>query len=86
MEPDTKISVTISSRNGKSAHTRRKNVSVAEKRVRDEHGKVSVIRTIDASSKTFSDDLTYVFKRNVAKARRENKRVVGVSDLVPVED
>ena len=35
-----------------------------------------IVRTLD-------DDLLYVFRRNVAKARRENKRLLGVADFVP---
>ena len=56
-----------------------------EKRVRDASGKVRVIRTLDGKSKTFGKDLTYVFGRNVAKARRENKQVTGVADRVPAK-
>jgi hypothetical protein len=31
----------------------------------------------------FDDGMLYVFRRNVAKARRENKRLLGVADFVP---
>jgi hypothetical protein len=40
---------------------------------------------IDANSKTFTDDLTAVFKKNVAKARRENKRLFGSPDGLPAK-
>ena len=60
--------------------------SVGEKRVRDaESGKLVTVRTLDGQSKTFGEDLTYVFTRNVAKARRENKQVTGVADRVPAK-
>jgi hypothetical protein len=60
-----------------------KDASVGRKRVRQTEGEVSTLRTLDLSSKTFGNDLTYVFGRNVAKARRENKRVTGAPDSAP---
>ena len=56
--------------------------SVTEKRVRDTDGHVKTLRTLDAESPTFGEDLQYVFSRNVAKARRDNKRVTGTTDVV----
>ncbi len=41
--------------------------------------------TLDANSPTFEDDFSYVFEKNVAKARKENKRVLGVADLSPAK-
>jgi hypothetical protein len=43
------------------------------------------LRTLNANSESFGSDFTYVFGRNVAKARRENKRVTGRTDVVPVK-
>lgn len=60
-----------------------KTAAVREKRVRSEDGEVHTLSTLDASSKTFGRDLTYVFGKNVARARRENKRVTGSADSVP---
>lgn len=58
--------------------------SVTEKRMRNaETGQLVTVRTLDGASKTFGKDLTYVFSRNVAKARRDNKKVSGVTDRVP---
>jgi hypothetical protein len=58
--------------------------SVTEKRVRSaDTGQFLTIRTLDGGSKTFGKDLTYVFTRNVAKARRDNKKISGVTDRVP---
>jgi hypothetical protein len=34
----------------------------------------------DVNSPTFDDDLLYVFQRNVAKARREDKKLFGSAD------
>jgi hypothetical protein len=55
--------------------------SVTKKRVRDANGQLKTLRTLDAGSRTFGDDLGYVFGKNVAKARRENKRIVGATDV-----
>lgn len=65
--------------------TRGKPATVSEKRVRDATGKIRTVRTIDLASPSFGDDLTYVFRKNVAKARRENKQVIGTTDLVPAK-
>jgi hypothetical protein len=43
------------------------------------------VLTLDANSKTFDLDLQYVFQRNVAKARRENRKVTGRSDRAPAK-
>jgi hypothetical protein len=61
---------------------RRETTSVTEKRVRDTEGQVKTLRTLDAGSRTFGDDLQYVFGKNVAKARRDNKRAIGAADVV----
>ncbi len=51
--------------------------SVREKRVRNAEGKLVRVLSLDANSATFIDDLTTVFKKNVAKARHENVRLFG---------
>jgi hypothetical protein len=51
--------------------------SVREKILRDSEGRAMRVLSLDANSATFSDDLALVFRRNVAKARRENKRLFG---------
>ncbi|MFN3349773.1 hypothetical protein [Pseudorhodoplanes sp.] len=58
----------------------RKTGSVREKRLVNSRGKTVRVLSLDANSATFIDDLTLVFEKNVAKARRENKRVVGSAD------
>ena len=60
-------------------------VLVGQKRVRDADGKMITLRTLDAANSSFSDDLTYVFRKNVEKARRENKLATGLTDFVPVK-
>jgi hypothetical protein len=57
--------------------------AIVTKRVRTSEGGVKTLRTIDAGSRTFGSDLSYVFERNVAKARRENKKITGANDGVP---
>jgi hypothetical protein len=64
--------------NGTTATT-----SVPEKRIRDTAGRVKTLRVLDIGSRTFGDDLQYVFGKNVAKARRDNKRLLGTSDVAP---
>lgn len=67
---------------GKAKTGKNGRVSVGEKRVRGASGKVKTLRTIDAGSLTFGEDMHYVFGKNVAKARRENARIVGAADGV----
>lgn len=55
--------------------------TVSQKRVRGSDGEIRTLRTINADSETFGSDFAYVFSRNVAKARRENKRVIGSPDV-----
>jgi hypothetical protein len=57
--------------------------SVVEKRFTDSEGHRKTLRKLDAGSKSFGDDLQYVFRKNVGEARRENKRLLGVPDFVP---
>ena len=72
--------VVTSLRSGPKGH--RETISVTEKRVRDTEGQVKTLRTLDAGSRTFGNDLQYVFGKNVAKARRDNKRAIGTADVV----
>lgn len=53
-----------------------------EKRVVNAEGKIVKIPTIDSNSSHFSADLLQVFRKNVAKARRENKQRFGSPDRV----
>lgn len=46
-------------------------------------GKFVTIKTIRLNKETFGDAFTKVFQDNVAKARRENKRLLGVTDVKP---
>src|SRR5262245_58688416 len=54
---------------------------VAKKRIRDTDGRVKTLWTLDLGSATFGQDLQYVFGRNVAKARQDNKRAIGAPDV-----
>lgn len=78
--------VIVTKLTGSKAAKSNKGASVTEKRVRSvDTGEFITVRTLDGGSKTFGKDLTYVFTRNVAKARRDNKKVSGVSDRVPTK-
>lgn len=57
--------------------------SVGKKRVSKADGGWKMVRTLDANSAIFDEGLRYVFTKNVAKARRDNKRVVGATDIAP---
>jgi hypothetical protein len=59
--------------------------SVRAKRVRNADGKSVRVLSLDANSKTFVDDLTMIFRKNVAKARRENRQLLGSADGVRAE-
>ena len=54
-----------------------------EKRVRDTASQVKTLRVLDIGSRTFGEDLQYVFGKNVAEARRDNKRIIGTPDVAP---
>jgi hypothetical protein len=62
------------------ASLKAKNPAVVERRVRDADGQIKTVRTLDVRSATFGNDLLYVFGKNVAKARRDNKRITGATD------
>ena len=66
---------------GKLAAPRRKGASVTLKRVRGAEGQVKTLHSLDVGSNTFGNDLQYVFRKNVAKARRDNKQILGVPDV-----
>ena len=55
---------------------------VTSKRVRDAEGQVRTIQVVDADSPTLTEDLQLVFDRNIARARAENKRLLGRPDGV----
>ena len=59
--------------------------SVREKRLRNSQGELVRVLSLDANSTTFIDDLTTVFQRNVARARRENLRPLGSADGLPAK-
>lgn len=57
--------------------------SVGKKRVLKTEGGWKTVRTLDANTAVFEEGLRYVFTKNVAKARRDNKRVLGAADIAP---
>ena len=59
--------------------------STTIKRSRDADGKLVSLHVINLSSRTIDQDLTYAFGRNVARARAENKKVIGTADGQPTK-
>ena len=57
--------------------------AIGRKRVATPDGKWKTVRTLDVYHPDFDDAMLYAFRSNVAKARRENKRILGVADVVP---
>lgn len=58
-------------------------VHVEVREVFNSDGTSRVIHSVDAESPTLGKDLEHLFRLNVAKARRDNERIVGVADFVP---
>ena len=61
-------------------------LNVHVRRVRSREGRFMEKFIIDSDSPTLDADLTFVFQRNVAKARRENKRLFGRPDGSPTRN
>ena len=59
-----------------------KGSNAKKRRFKTRDGETKEQWVIDFASDTLSRDLTYVFGRNVAHARRENKRLLGSADGV----
>ena len=57
--------------------------AIGKKRVATPDGKWKTVRTLDIHHPDFDDAMLYAFRSNVAKARRENKRILGVADVAP---
>jgi hypothetical protein len=58
-------------------------VPFGKKRVVKTEGGWKTVRTLDANTQIFEEGPRYVFTKNAAKARRDNKRVVGTTDIAP---
>lgn len=56
---------------------------VTSRRVTAPDGRKITIRAIDANSPDFGEAFLYVFGRNVATARKENKEILGSPSGVP---
>ena len=61
------------------AHRRTK-AATAGQRMRRPDGQTVRVLSIDPHSPTFADDLTGIFQRNIAMARRENEKLFGSPD------
>lgn len=56
------------------------------RRVRSADGKIETIYRLDIADKDFADQFSGVFQRAVNKARKENRKILGKSDLEPSGD
>jgi hypothetical protein len=74
------VDIVVTELNRGRTGRRKKSGSVREKRMRTSEGKSVRVLTLDANSTTLIDDLTTVFERNVARARRENRQLLGSAD------
>jgi hypothetical protein len=68
------------------ARNKGKSSNVRKQRVRTDDGRWKTIHTLDANSASFDRDLQYVFDKNIAKARRENRRLLGSAGDVRSKD
>lgn len=66
---------------GAKLEKRGKAGTVVEQFVYGPDGRLKSMLTIDAGSTTFGNELRYAFERNVARARRENKKKFGSPDV-----
>jgi hypothetical protein len=55
----------------------------SKKRFKASSGKYAHVAVLDANTASFGSDLLEVFRENVAKARKENKRLFGSPDRAP---
>ena len=67
----------LSAKNGVNGRS-----SVVSKSIHKPNGQRVRILSVDANSPTFGTDLSVIFERNVAKARRDNKKKFGSADRV----
>jgi len=67
----------------RAAPRRQKRAIVSKKRFKASSGKYARVAVLDANTATFGSDLLEVFRENVTKARKENKRLFGSPDRVP---
>lgn len=58
-----------------------KRANLKTKRIRDENGEIRTVYWLDAGSGHFDVHFSKAFRLSVAKARKENKRVTGSSDV-----
>ena len=77
--------VVVTSLRVRGGKTNRTEPRIESRVVRTEDGQVATIRTLDAHGDKFGVELDAVFRRNVRKARSDNKRVTGQTDFVPAK-
>jgi hypothetical protein len=72
------VKIVVAKIGSKKRRPRRR--AVTTRRVRDRDGEFTTQFWLDHYSPTFDEDLTSVFKRNVARVRLDNERVLGSPD------
>jgi hypothetical protein len=63
--------------------TKSKASKVFPKQLRTETGEFVTVYAVDTNSPTFGNDFLAVFRKNVKKAREENRELFGSPDRVP---
>lgn len=58
---------------------------VDKRRVVGADGSVKTLRVVDSASPTFGADFRYLFEKNVERARRQNKQIIGKPDTSPAK-
>jgi hypothetical protein len=64
----------------KEMRTKSAGGTLSEERLFQPDGRRGRVLTLDANSATFASDLTLMFEKNVARARREHKKKSGRAD------
>lgn len=60
--------------------------AVTTKRIKIPDGVSVIVHTVDADAESFANDMSYVFRKNVARARRQNRQLRDPGRRVPAED
>jgi hypothetical protein len=72
-------------KNAQVAPKRMKRRLISKKRFKSASGGYARVAVLDANTASFGADLLQVFRENVARARKENKRLFGSADRAPSE-
>jgi hypothetical protein len=79
----TKLNQAQARKRAAIAKKRQKRAFVGKKRFKASSGGYARVAVLDANDDNFGSSLLTVFRENVSKARKENKRLFGSPDRVP---